>query len=103
MPALSFQDVSLDDLIKQIISWIQEFEKLDVAQFESELSKKIVSLLAVEPSYHSKIARDLGVHEQVIFYHIRKLEKAHVIKILKREGVRFRGEKVNLAANRWKI
>jgi len=25
------------------------------------------------------------------------------IKILKREGVRFRGEKVNLAANRWKI
>jgi len=51
----------------------------------SDLSKKIISLLAVEPSYPSKIARELGVHEQVIFYHIRKLEKAHIIKILKRE------------------
>ena len=51
----------------------------------SDLSKRIVALLSVEPSYPSKIARDLGVHEQIVFYHIRKLEKSKIIKIIKRE------------------
>lgn len=62
-----------------------EIKLSQLKSLTSDLSKKIVSLLAIEPSYPSKIARELGVHEQVIFYHIRKLEKAKIIRILKRE------------------
>ncbi|MBM3200433.1 hypothetical protein FJZ53_05840, partial [Candidatus Woesearchaeota archaeon] len=51
----------------------------------SDISMRILHLLASEPSYPSKIARDLGVHEQIIFYHIRNLEKSKVIKLVRRE------------------
>lgn len=51
----------------------------------SNVAKKILHLLATEPSYPSKIAKDLKIHEQIIFYHIRNLEKANLIKIIKRE------------------
>ena len=51
----------------------------------SNVAKKILYLLALEPSYPSKLAKDLKIHEQIIFYHIRKLEKAKLIKIVKRE------------------
>ena len=51
----------------------------------SNTAEKILRLIVSKPSYPSKIARQLGLHEQVVFYHIRKLEKAKLIKLLKRE------------------
>ena len=51
----------------------------------SELAQKILHLLAKEPMYPIDIAKSLKMHEQKIYYHIRNLEKAGIIKIAKKE------------------
>lgn len=51
----------------------------------SELAQKILNLLAKEPMYPIDIAKSLKVHEQKIYYHIRNLEKAGIIKVARKE------------------
>jgi len=51
----------------------------------SELAQKIVSLLTLEPLYPIEIAKRLMMHEQKIYYHIRNLEKAGIITVVKKE------------------
>ncbi|MEK6983596.1 MAG: S-layer protein [Nanoarchaeota archaeon] len=51
----------------------------------SELAQKILNLLAKEAMYPIDIAKTLKVHEQKIYYHIRNLEKAGIIKVVKKE------------------
>ena len=51
----------------------------------SSLAQKILSLLAKEPMYPIDIAKTLKMHEQKIYYHIRNLEKAGIIKVVKKE------------------
>ena len=51
----------------------------------SELAQKILSLLAKESMYPIDIAKTLKVHEQKIYYHIRNLERAGIIKVVRRE------------------
>ena len=51
----------------------------------SGLANKILSLLAKEAMYPIDIAKALKVHEQKIYYHIRNLEKAGIIKVVKKE------------------
>jgi len=53
----------------------------------SELAQRILSLLAKESMYPIYIAKSLKVHEQKIYYHIRNLEKAGLIKVAKKEGL----------------
>ncbi len=55
------------------------------ATVSSELAHKILNLLVKEPMYPIDIAKSLKVHEQKIYYHIRNLEKAGIIKIVKKE------------------
>jgi DNA-binding transcriptional ArsR family regulator len=45
------------------------------------LSWKILTMLSEEEMYPLEIARHLGVHEQKVYYHIRKLEEAGAIKV----------------------
>jgi DNA-binding transcriptional ArsR family regulator len=49
------------------------------------LSWKILTLLSKKEMYPLEIARQLGMHEQKIYYHIRKLAKAGAITIVKEE------------------
>ena len=51
----------------------------------SPLAHKILNLLAKEPMYPIDIAKTLKVHEQKIYYHIRNLDKAGIIKIARKE------------------
>src|SRR3989339_402514 len=51
----------------------------------SELAQKILNLLAKEAMYPIDIAKALKVHEQKVYYHIRNLEKAGIIKIVRKE------------------
>jgi DNA-binding CsgD family transcriptional regulator len=44
------------------------------------LATRILELLAAGPSYPKEIARRLKVHEQLVYYHVRRLEKARIIK-----------------------
>jgi len=50
----------------------------------SELSLKILQELAKKPSCAMDIARKLKQHEQKIYYHLRRLEKAGIIKLVEK-------------------
>jgi len=51
----------------------------------SELALMVLSELSKQPSCAMDIARKLKQHEQKIYYHIRRLEKAGLIKLLRTE------------------
>ena len=51
----------------------------------SELAQKILNLLAKEARYPIDIAKALKMHEQKIYYHIKNLEKAGIIKVVRKE------------------
>ena len=51
----------------------------------SKLAIKIIKELAKEPCSAMDIARKLNEHEQKIYYHFRRLEKAGIIKLIKTE------------------
>jgi DNA-binding transcriptional ArsR family regulator len=50
-----------------------------------KLSWKILTMLSEKEMYPLEIARQLGIHEQKIYYHIRKLAKAGAIAVKKEE------------------
>jgi len=52
----------------------------------SELAQKILKLLVKSSMCPIDVARSLKEHEQKIYYHIRNLEKAGVVQIVKRES-----------------
>ncbi len=56
-----------------------EIKKLNV--FGSELPIKIIRELAEKPACAMDLARALNEHEQKIYYHLRKLEKAGIISL----------------------
>lgn len=51
----------------------------------NNLSWKILSMLAEVEMYPMEIAKKLGVHEQKVYYHIRKLAKAGAIAVVREE------------------
>ena len=64
----------------------------DIAVFEdperlkavlNKLSWKILQLLAKKEMYPMEIAKKLGIHEQKVYYHIRKLAKTGSIKVVR--------------------
>lgn len=72
----------------------KEYKIKDIAVFEEperlksilgRLSWEILNLLSENDMYPIEIAKKLGVHEQKIYYHIRKLNKAGAIKIVREE------------------
>ncbi len=70
------------------------YEVKDIALFDrpellkavlNMLSWQILKLLGEGEMYPIEIAKKLGIHEQKVYYHIRKLAEAGVIKIVKEE------------------
>ena len=66
----------------------------DIAVFEdterlksvlNKLSWKILQLLSKKEMYPMEVAKKLGVHEQKVYYHIRKLTKAGAVKVVREE------------------
>lgn len=53
--------------------------------FNSKLAMKIVKALSESPAPAIDIARKLKIHEQKIYYHIRKLEKAGIVYTISSE------------------
>ena len=51
----------------------------------TELAQKILKSIASEAKYPADIAKELKVHEQKVYYHIRNLEKAGIIRVVKKE------------------
>jgi predicted transcriptional regulator len=63
----------------------KELKLNHLKNFSSELAQKILDFIVENPSYPSEIAKALKVHEQKVYYHIRNLENAGIIKIIKKE------------------
>ncbi len=51
----------------------------------SKTETKILTALARKPSYPKDLAKRLGMNEQSIYYHIRNMENAGLIKIVRKE------------------
>jgi DNA-binding transcriptional ArsR family regulator len=51
----------------------------------NKLTWKILNILSQEEMYSMEIAKRLGVHEQRVYYHMRKLEKARAITKVREE------------------
>ena len=62
----------------------------------SNVGQKVLSALAGGPRYPREIARALGTHHQIVYYHVRRLEKAGLITRVKSEIIR--GGAANLFA-----
>lgn len=58
-----------------------------IRSVSSNLAQKILKLISEAPSYPKEIAKKLKIHEQKVYYHIRNLEKAKIIEIIKKETV----------------
>lgn len=67
------------------IQIIQDHKKLKLIL--GDVTWKILNMIVEKEHYPLQIARKLGIHEQLVYYHIKKLEKAGVIYI-KREKKR---------------
>jgi DNA-binding transcriptional ArsR family regulator len=65
------------------IAIIEDPQKLKMIL--NKLSWKILVMLSEKEMYPLEIAKKLGVHEQKIYYHIRKLAKAGAIIIVREE------------------
>ncbi len=57
----------------------------DIRYIGAPLAGKILALLAKRPTYPREIATTLREEEQKIYYHVRKLEKLGMIKIVSKE------------------
>jgi len=51
----------------------------------NRLTWKILTTVAEESMYPMEVARKLGIHEQIVYYHMRKLAKAGAVKLIKEE------------------
>jgi DNA-binding transcriptional ArsR family regulator len=58
----------------------------DLKMILGSLSWKILSMLSKKEMYPLEIARQLGMHEQKVYYHIRKLAKAGAITVQREEN-----------------
>ena len=76
--------LSMEDKETQKIKNIAIFKKPQkLKMILNNLTWKILLLLSEKEMYPMEIARKLNLHEQIVYYHIRKLVKAGVIKVVK--------------------
>ena len=67
------------------ISMMKDAQKLKM--IVGKLSWKILKMLSEEEMYPLEIARKLGIHEQKVYYHIRKLANAGAITVSEIQSV----------------
>jgi len=57
----------------------------DIEPVVHKLAWKILKTLNEQPMYPNELAKKLKIHEQNVYYHINKLMKANLIKVVKEE------------------
>src|SRR3990167_3251452 len=55
---------------------------------EHEIRLKILELLSKKPMYPAELARELKMHEQKVYYHVKQLMNSGVLEIIEKEEVR---------------
>jgi DNA-binding transcriptional ArsR family regulator len=79
---LLFQEEGKKQKVKEI-AIIEDSQKLKMIL--NRLSWKILVMLSEKEMYPLEIAKKLGVHEQKVYYHVRKLAKAGAITVVREE------------------
>ena len=64
-----------------------ELNLSDLAILKNELAMKIIKILSEENLYPKQIAKKLNIHEQKIYYYIKKLEGSKIIKIIDKVNI----------------
>ncbi|MDI6904717.1 MAG: helix-turn-helix domain-containing protein, partial [Candidatus Bathyarchaeia archaeon] len=74
-----------EDKIQKVkeIAIVKDPQKLKMIL--NRLSWKILVMLSEREMYPLEIAKKLGIHEQKVYYHIRKLARAGVITVTREE------------------
>ncbi len=68
---------------------VEILEKPDrVAPLSSPLAWRILQELARAPDYPNALAARLNVHEQKVYYHVRRLERAGLLEVIREESKR---------------
>ncbi len=67
---------------------VSEIKKEFLSRIGSPLSLRIIEVLKDKELYPKQIAGVLNEHEQKIYYHIKNLEKAGIIRITKTEAIK---------------
>ena len=83
---------------KKILSKTKDgFASKDILMFNDPAEMKailhdirwtILQKLAKEPKFPAEIAREMGLHEQKVYYHIRQLIKAGLVSIAYEKEIR---------------
>lgn len=79
---LLLQDEGSTQKVKEIFM-MRNAQKLKMIL--GKLSWEILTLLSEKEMYPIEIARHLRIHEQKVYYHVRKLERAGAITVVKEE------------------
>ncbi len=58
-----------------------------VVNLNGDVTKKILESIKKIPKYPKQIAKEIGLHEQNVYYYIRKLEKSNIIGVIKQENI----------------
>lgn len=58
-----------------------------IKSISSPMSWKILQAITEKPMYPKEIAKKLRIHEQKVYYHVRNLEKAGIIRVAKQENM----------------
>lgn len=69
---------------------VKEIDASSAKALGTTRARSIAKLLAEKPRYPAEIARALNIHEQGVYYHLRRLEKAGIVRVEaeeKRRGV----------------
>lgn len=59
----------------------------DVPSLNNKIVQNILKVISKEPMYPKMIAKKIKVHEQNVYYYIKKLEKCNLIKTVKSENI----------------
>ena len=54
----------------------------------NDIRWKILEKLAQEPRFPADLAREMGLHEQKVYYHIRQLIDAGLVQVAREEEIR---------------
>ena len=65
----------------------KEIKLTSLKSISSKLARQILRQISIKPTYPKELSKLLKEHEQKIYYHVRKLEKSGLIRLLKKEQI----------------
>ena len=63
----------------------KEISGSQLKSLSSDLAQKVLKILSQKENYPKEVAKLLKMHEQKVYYHIRNLEKAGIIQVIREE------------------